>query len=101
VPLAFSRLYQGVDLLAALLNDGVQLVIPVALEQIRLYLQDLRCPMGRYSKLKKLAAAQEYCRGRFCLREAARRHDVNVASFAKVPQKEAWHSQCHVSPAPC
>jgi|SRR5690349_4137137 transposase len=37
--------------------------------------------MGRYSEQKKLAAAQEYCRGRLGLREVARRHDVNVASL--------------------
>lgn len=37
--------------------------------------------MGRYSEQKKLAAAEEYCRGELGLREVARRHGVNVASL--------------------
>lgn len=37
--------------------------------------------MGRYSEQKKLAAAEEYCRGCFGIREVARRHGVNFASL--------------------
>jgi transposase len=37
--------------------------------------------MGKYSEQKKLAATEEYCRGRFGLREVARRHRVNFASL--------------------